>query len=84
LKVFCKVDGRDGIIVGSGPGFRRGTKTSNSPAGWEPCTKLLVILAGAKYMAAVDLSEAELYGLPKKLRKLHKKLLRRAEGVVEG
>ena len=75
MRIFCKVDGRDGIIVGAAPGFHHvGGKST-------PCTKLLVILAGERFMSAVGLNEAEIYGAPKRFRKLHKKLLRRADSV---
>lgn len=77
MRIFCKVDGRDGIIVGAGPGYRR-VKDK-----FEPCTKLLVVLAGERFIQAVGLQDAEIYGSPKRFRKLHKKLLKRAESVAE-
>ena len=83
MRIFCKIDGRDGLIVGAGPGYRE-VKDGRSTS-YVPCTKLLVILAGEKFIQAVNLGDAELYGMPKKMRKLHKKLLRRSQdAVVEG
>jgi hypothetical protein len=77
VRLFCKIDGRDGIIVGSGVGYRRVKDR------FEPCMKLLVILPGERHLAEVSIQDAEIYGAPRKFRKLHKKLLKRAASVAE-